>query len=443
MDVQELSPTLEPTAQIQQLFLELATAIGAGLLVGLQRQRSNSDLAGIRTFPLIALFGAMCGVLARLFEPTGVWVVGAGFIALALVIHTGTMGRKANDKTEGSRGIVTEMAILVVFGCGLLIVLKRPGLGVAIATTTAVLLHLKPSLHRFTAALCDMDVRAIMQFAAIALIILPVVPNRTMGPFEAINPYKLWLLVVLVTGISLAGYVAIRIFGSRAGTALAAGLGGLVSSTATTVSFARMAKTKKSLIDSSCAAIAIASAVMAARVVVFAYLAARERATEMLPALGAFFVVSVAVAAVATLRAKVDARAERGGEEAASATTKQKNPAELKTALFFAGLFAVIQVVIVFAERQFGNSGLYAVAAFSGLTDMAAITLSTSELLFREQITSSAASIAIVLAAVVNTIVKLGIAWSMGGIALTKKLAITLLPPVVTGVGVIVYLLIW
>lgn len=417
-------------------------ALGAGLLVGLQRQRANSSLAGIRTFPLIALFGAICALLSREFEGSGAWIIAAGFLALAVVLRSG-VGRAVDAEAKAVRGIITEIAILVVFGCGVLIVLKKPGLGVAIAAATAVLLHLKPSLHRFTAALSDMDVRAIMQFAAIALIILPVVPNRAMGPFEAINPYKLWLLVVLVTGISLTGYVAIRIFGSRAGTALAAGLGGLVSSTATTVSFARMAKTKKALIDSSCAAIAIASAVMAARVVVFAYLAARERATEMLPALGAFFVVSVAVAVFATLRAKVDKGAERGSEEAASSTAKQKNPAELKTALFFAGLFAVIQVVIVFAERQFGNSGLYAVAAFSGLTDMAAITLSTSELLFREQITSSAASIAIVLAAVVNTIVKLGIAWSVGGIALTKKLTMTLLPPMVTGVGVIVYLLIW
>ncbi|MGH7243495.1 MAG: MgtC/SapB family protein [Phycisphaerales bacterium] len=440
--MQDPSTTIDPAAQAGDVIFNLGMAIGAGLLVGLQRQRANSDLAGIRTFPLIALFGAMCGVLARLFEPMGVWVVASAFVALGLVIHAnrnlGRVSAKSQEsEAKAGRGIVTEMAVFVVFGCGLLIVLKMPGLGVSIAAATAVLLHLKPSLHKFTAALSDVDVRAIMQFAAISLVILPVVPNRVMGPFDAINPYNLWLMVVLVTGISLAGYVAIRIFGSGAGTLLAGLLGGLASSTATTVSFSRVAKQKGGRCAASTAAIAIASGVMAARTMVFAYAAARERSADLLIWIGVFTGASVVAAAIAIA---VSWREKPSGAEAQAQLSNQKNPTELKAALFFAGIFAVVQVLVIAGNKYFGNSGLFAVAAISGLTDMGAITLSTAGMVLGEQITGTAGAAAIVLAAVVNTIVKVGIAWSLGGATLAKHLGLILLIPIVAGLATAVYL---
>lgn len=430
--------SIETMVEGGNVFLDLATALGAGLLVGLQRQRANSDLAGIRTFPLIALFGAMCAMLARLFEPSGVWVVASGFVALALIIHAGQVGRAPAERDgKAPRGIVTEMAILVVFGAGVLIVMKHAALGVSIAAATAVLLHLKPSLHKFTAALSDTDVRAIMQFAAISLIILPVVPNRVMGPFEAINPYNLWLMVVLVTGISLSGYVAIRLFGSGAGTLLAGLLGGLVSSTATTVSFSRMAKLRQGKCAASTAAIAIASGVMAVRTVIFAYAAAREKSGELVAWLMVFLVASVIAAGIALLLAWRD---EPKGTEAQTQLSNQKNPTELKAALFFALMFAVVQVLVIAGNKYFGNSGLFVVAAISGLTDMGAITLSTAAMVLREQVDGATAAATITLAAVVNTIVKIGIAWSLGGVTLAKRIGAILLIPIVAGVVVVVYL---
>lgn len=424
------------------VFLDLAMALGAGLLVGLQRQRANSDLAGIRTFPLIALFGAICGILARVFEPSGVWIVAAGFIALGLLIHANRNGGERSAKSrdaesKAGRGIVTEMAVFVIFGCGLLIILKMPGLGVSIAAATAVLLHLKPSLHKFTAALSDTDVRAIMQFAAISLVILPVVPNRVMGPFNAINPYNLWLMVVLVTGISLAGYVAIRLFGSGAGTLLAGLLGGLVSSTATTVSFSRMAKLRGGKCAASVAAIAIASLVMAVRTMVLAYAAGGEASAGMLAWFGVFTGASVVAAVLAIIPAWRDEPKE---SEAKSQFENQKNPTELRAALFFAFMFAAVQILVIAGKEYFGNSGLFAVAAISGTTDMGAITLSTASLLSRGQTDSSTAAAAITLAAVVNTIVKIGIAWSLGGTTLAKRLAFVLLLPIVTGAVAVVWL---
>ena len=411
-------------------------ALGAGLLVGLQRQRANSPLAGIRTFPLIALLGAICGLLSREFEASGAWIIAAGFIALAFVLKSG-MGRAVDPEAKAVRGIITEIAILVVFGCGVLIVLKKPGLGVSIAAATAVLLHLKPSLHKFTAALSETDVRAIMQFAAISLIILPVVPNRVMGPFEAINPYNLWLMVVLVTGISLAGYVAIRLFGSGAGTLLAGLLGGLVSSTATTVSFSRMAKLREGKCAASTAAIAIASGVMAVRTVIFAYAAAREKSGDLVAWLMVFLGASVIAAAIAIVMAWRD---EPKGNEAQTQFSNQKNPTELKAALFFAGMFAVVQVLVIAGNKYFGNSGLFLVAAISGLTDMGAITLSTAGMVLRDQVDGATAAAAITLAAVVNTVVKIGIAWSLGGVALAKRVGVILFVPIAAGVVVVGWL---
>lgn len=428
--------TIEPAAATGNAFLDLAMALGAGLLVGLQRQRANSPLAGIRTFPLIALLGAICGLLSGEFEGSGAWIISAGFIALAFVLKSG-MGRAVDPEAKAVRGIITEIAILVVFGCGVLIVLKKPGLGVAIAAATAVLLHLKPSLHKFTAALSETDVRAIMQFAAISLVILPVVPNRVMGPFDAINPYNLWLMVVLVTGISLAGYVAIRLFGSGAGTLMAGLLGGLVSSTATTVSFSRMAKLRGGKCAASVAAIAIASLVMAVRTMVLALAAGGENSTEMLAWLGVFTGASVVAAAIAIVPAWRDEPKE---SEAKSQFENQKNPTELKAALFFAFMFAAVQILVIAGRQYFGNSGLFVVAAISGTTDMGAITLSTAGLVSRGQVDGATAAAAITLAAVVNTIVKIGIAWSLGGVTLAKRLGVILLLPIAAGGAVVIWL---
>ena len=279
--------------------------------------------------------------------------------------------------------------------------------------------------------------RAIMQFAAISLVNLPVIPNRVMGPFDAINPYNLWLMVVLVTGISLAGYVAIRLFGSGAGTMLAGLLGGLVSSTATTVSFSRIAKRRDGKCAACVAAIAIASLVMAARTLVLAYAAGGGQSAQMLAWLSAFLIASIVAAGLAILPAWREKPKEA---EAPSQFSNQKNPTELKAALFFALMFAGVQILVIAGKQYFGNSGLFAVAAISGTTDMGAITLSTAALVSRGQIDGATAAAAITLAAVVNTIVKIGIAWSLGGVALAKRLGLILLLPIATGIVVVGWL---
>jgi len=435
-----------PSVEPREIFLDLAIALAGGLLVGLQRERTHSDLAGIRTFPLIALFGALCAVLARATASfpadagavgiPGVLLIAGGLIAIAIVVLTGNLVRPPEKAGETEpHGLTTEVAILVIFASGVLVGLHLHAVGVAVAAMTAVLLHLKASLHKLTRSLTDDDVLAVMQFAVIALIIFPVIPDRAMGPYGAVNPYKLWLMVVLVTGISLCGYVALRVFGARAGTLLAALLGGLVSSTATTVSLSRLVKADGALAATAAPAIAIANSVMLARVMVLAFVAGQSSAPAILPALAVVFVASAIGAGAGVFIS----RKGRDKEEAI-ACTKQKNPTELKAALFFAALFAVVQVLVVAGKDLFGRAGLFGVAAISGLTDMDAITLSTAGMARTGSVDGATAAIAILIAALVNTIVKLVIAGSLGSAALARRLALILLVPLIAGIAAVGYL---
>lgn len=430
----------------REIFLDLAVALASGLLVGLQRERTHADLAGIRTFPLIAIFGAMCAVLARAVVgfPTdaaavgmpGVLIIAGGLVAISIVVLTGNLIRLTFKSNDGEPpGLTTEVAILVIFSCGVMVGLQLYAPGVAIAAATAVLLHLKASLQRLTKSLSDNDVRAVMQFAVIALVIFPVIPNQPMGPYNAINPYKLWLMVVLVTGISLCGYVALRVFGSKAGTYLAAFLGGLVSSTATTVSLSRLAKSKGASTASAAPAIAIANSVMLVRVMVLAFAAAQGSSATIVIAIGAVLAASaVGAAGGVLLSGKHREKAE------AIAAENQKNPTELKSALIFAGLFAVVQVLVIAGKEQLGRAGLFGIAALSGLTDMDAITLSTGGMARAGEVDGATAAIAIVIAAIMNTLVKLAIAGSLGGGALAARLGAIFLLPLAAGVIAIVSL---
>ncbi|MBX3390075.1 MAG: MgtC/SapB family protein [Phycisphaeraceae bacterium] len=430
----------------REIFLSLAVALASGLLVGMQRERTHSDLAGIRTFPLIAAFGALCAILARAVASfpvetaavgvAGVLIIAGGLVAIAIVVLTGNLVRPVpTGQDQEPHGLTTEMAILVMFACGTLIGLRMYAPSVAMAAATAVLLHLKTPLHRFIRGLSDTDVRAVLQFAVIALIIFPVIPNEAMGPYDAINPYKIWLMVVLVTGISLCGYVALRVFGTKSGTLLAALLGGLVSSTATTVSVSRMVRSKGASAASAAPAIALANSVMLVRVIILAFAAARGSATVIAVALAVVLAASVVGAGTGFLIAR-----RTKDSEIAFSPSNQKNPTELKSALVFAALFALVQLLAIAGKENLGRAGLFAIAAISGLTDMDAITLSTAGMAKSGQADGSTAAVAIIIAAVVNTLVKLAIAGALGGAPLARRLGTILLAPIVAGVAVVVAL---
>jgi uncharacterized membrane protein (DUF4010 family) len=385
----------------------LSLALGLGLLVGLQRERAGSDFGGIRTFPLLTLFGSLCGLFAARW---GGLTIAAGLVATAIVALLANLSKL--KKQQDTRGQTTEVAALVMYAVGVLLTTEQQPLAIVIGGVTAVLLHLKRPMEAFAGRLSETDVSAIMRFAIVSLIVLPVLPDREFGPFQVLNPREIWLMVVLIVGMGLAGYVSFRLFGGRAGVVLGGILGGLVSSTATTVAYARRVRQKASAPALAALIILIASAVAAARVMVEVTVAAGAAAPRILPPLGAILGLMVVVALASLFVTKTS-----DGEQ-----PDQSNPAQLKGALVFGAIYAAVLFVTAAAKDLLGAEALYAVAVISGFVDVDAITLSTSRLAAAQKIDVDTAWRLIVVATLSNVAFKTGLAFALGSAALFARL---------------------
>lgn len=392
-----------------ELFMTLATALGLGALVGLQREHAGSEVAGIRTFPLITILGTLSGLLAATL---GGWIVG---VALAGVVAAMVLGNiYAVRPKDESPGTTTEIAMLVMFTIGVMLAMEMRSLAVVTTGAVVLLLHAKELLHRLVDRMGDRDVRGVMTFVLIALVVLPILPDEDYGPFGVWNPRRIWLVVVLVVGISLGGYVVYRLVGQERGAVIAGVLGGLISSTATTVSYSRRAAGNADATLPSALVIAIASCIVYGRVLTEIAVVA----PAFLPLAAWPVGIMLAVGALAAAALWLWVRRQKGS------IPEQKNPTELKAALIFAGMYALVIWAIAAGKAYLGESGLYAIAAISGLTDMDAITLSTAGLVSRGELNPAIAWRAIVIASMANIVFKLGIAWTLGGLRLTKAAAI-------------------
>jgi uncharacterized membrane protein (DUF4010 family) len=396
--------------EIPEIFSRLGIALGLGLLVGLQRQRTDARLAGIRTFPLVTILGGLCAMLAQSF---GGWVVAIAFGGLALVIVGGNL---ASLRTQEDRpGVTSEVALLVMFAVGAYLMVGSTAIAIAIGGAVAVLLHLKPQMHTLAAKIGDRDFTAIMQFALISLVILPVLPNRYFGPFAVLNPFKIWLMVVLIVGISLGGYVVYKFLGARAGAWASGVLGGLISSTATTVSLARRSKQSPQTPGLAAFVIIVASAIVFVRLGILIGATAPSFVRVALVPLVVMFAV-LALLGWWNLR---------GRDEAAPSMPEQENPTELKPAIVFGLLYALVLLAIAAAKEYFGQSGLYAVAVLSGLTDMDAITLSVTQMVNTEQISAGTGWRLIVVASMANLAFKAGTVAVLGERRLFGRVALS------------------
>jgi uncharacterized membrane protein (DUF4010 family) len=400
----------------------LALALGLGLLVGLQRERVDPRLAGLRTFPMITALGVVCALLAQAF---GGWVVAGGFVALSATVVIGTLMAARRDELHA--GITTEIAILVMFAVGALLVAGPREAGVIVGGGVAVLLHAKPMLRKVVERFSDEDVRGIMQFALVTLVILPVLPDRTFGPYDVLNPRDVWLMVVLVVGVSLAGYLAQRLLGSHVGAVAAGLLGGLVSSTATTIGFSRRTKSQPGFESMALMIVLLAITVLHARVIVEIAAVGQGVFGRIAP--------PVATAGAGALLLAVVAWTRTRRKDTPPATAK--NPAELATALYFAGLYALVLLAVAAGREHFGESSTYVVAALSGATDMDAITLSTTRLANADQLDPDVAWRAILVASIANALFKVGAIWVVGSRALARAATLWLALHVAITVGVI------
>jgi uncharacterized membrane protein (DUF4010 family) len=384
---------------ISSLFQQLGIALGLGLLVGLQRESAASPLAGVRTFPLVTVLGTVCGLLSQAF---GGWILAAGIIALTVIIYVGKIIEMS--KGHPDPGITTEVALLLMFAVGAYLVVGDRAAAIAIGGGAAVLLHFKGELHGVVARLGAGDLKAVMQFALISLVILPVLPNRTYGPFAVLNPRNIWWMVVLIVGISLGGYIAYKFLGQRAGIVLGGILGGMVSSTATTVSYAKRAAAAPGAIGPAAIVIMIASTVVFARLL----LEIATVAPAFLPATAPWLVALLILSAVGSFALWL--RSDKDHDE----MPEQENPSELKSALLFGLIYAVVLFVVAAVKELYGNRGLYVVAALSGLTDVDAITLSTAQLVNAGRLNADDGWRLIVVAAISNLIFKAGAVAALG-----------------------------
>ena len=389
--------------------LDLATALGVGLLIGTERSWSSresrdEELAGLRTFGLAGLFGGLAVLAAGAF---GGWAWIALFLALALLVVAGYL---VESRYSADHGMTTEVALLLTFLLGSLAMTESRLLAAAVAIVVALLLSLKARLHGALNRLNENELSGALKLLFISVVLLPALPDQGYGPWQAFNPYTTWWMVVLIAGIGFAAYVAIRLLGTRHGLMVTALLGGIVSSTAMTITLARLDADR--LRPALAAGLLATSALMFPRVL----LEAGVINPALLPQLLAPMATAGAIYALGALFHYL--RAAQQPESPAEPPLK--NPFELGPALRFAGLLVLILLLVEGAQHWLGDAGVYLVSLLSGLTDVDAITLSLSNSA-RADLSEEVAVRGIFLAALSNSLVKAGLVLLIGGPALAVR----------------------
>ncbi len=409
----------------QEILKALGVSLLLGLLVGLQREWDKHPLAGIRTFTFITLLGSVSALLARDY---GGWVLAAGLLAVAGLLVTGNWMTENGDE-DAPAGQTTEIAALLMFAVGAMLISGHTVPAVVLAGTTAVLLHVKERLHSAIGKLSVTDVRAIFQFVLIAVVILPLVPDQTFGPFAVLNPFKIWLMVVLIVAISLSGYLAYRMVGVRGGSVLGGALGGLISSTATTVSYARQAAANPKAAGTAALVIVIASTVVIVRIAIEVAAVARGLLVTLIPPFAVIFVFMLGVSALLYYRM----------QQAHTEPPEHSNPSQLKPAIIFAGLYAIVLLLVAFVNDRFGDQAIYVAATISGLTDVDALTLSVAELFNQQRVSGDTAWRAILIATLSNLGFKAAAAGMLGGRKLFAIVGAAFAAAIAVGIALILF----
>jgi uncharacterized membrane protein (DUF4010 family) len=401
------------------------TSLAIGLLIGLERERRSSSKAGLRTFALVALLGTLSGLLA---EKTGSgWILAAGLLSVGAMIIAAYINRPDD---AGDPGTTSVVAILVCYCLGAAVWFGYGTLAVMLGIATTVLLYFKAELHGLSSQLTAKDLISILQFAVLSFVILPILPDRNYGPYEALNPHQAWLMVVLVSGVSLAGYAALRLAGPQHGAPMMGLLGGLVSSTATTVVFSRHAHAHAALARTAMVVIMVASLMVLLRLTVMAAVVAPDVIEPLAKVFTGGLVLGLAVTAFGWRR--LEAQGELPMPEV-------RNPTEIRTALGFGALYAVVLFCSAWLSDVAGAKGMYVVALASGLTDVDAITLSSLRLFSIDKLSAGQAVTAIALAVLSNLTFKAGLIATLGGWKLAR-LTLPAMLAVAVGIGLGLFL---
>ncbi len=401
----------------------LGIALGAGLLIGLERgwsSRSSSEgvrAAGLRTHGLVGLLGGFWGLLSKAL---GAFLVGFGFVALGLLVAIVFQQRKTELSDPG---MTSAVALLLTFTLGATAVMADASLAASAAVIAAFLLGFKPALHTWVRSLRREELYATLYLLLISVVMLPILPDRGYGPWQALNPYQIWWMVVLIAGLSYVGYFVIRIAGERHGPMLTGIFGGLAASTAVTLTLSRLSRRGFEIPDALAAGILAACGTMFVRVL----LVSSAVNASLLAGLATPMLVMAAMTYLGAAFYWFRAREARLTEK-----LDLGNPFQLGMALKFGLLLAVIMVVSRVAQSHAGETGIYALATASGIADVDAITLTLSKMSPASLAVETAAR-GIVVAAVTNTLVKTGISIAVGGWRLGARVAVVLLLAVILG----------
>jgi uncharacterized membrane protein (DUF4010 family) len=387
------------------LFQRLAVALAIGFAVGVERGWRDregvegSRTAGIRTYTLTGLLGGVSGLLA---QTLGAWALAAVLVPYAAAFAVFKLREARAEKTYSVTSVV---AALLVFALGAYAVIGDWRLASAAAVAALALLAFRTVLHDWLRTLSWEELRSALILLAMTLIILPLLPDKDLGPYGVFNPYQLWMLTIALGGVSFLGYLAIRVLGAGKGALVAAAVGALISSTAVVLDLARRAAKTPGLARVAVAGGLLAGAVMAARVLLVAAALSAPLALRLAPPLAAFALVSALIAAAAAWRAREPAVKGEG----------LRNPLELKAVLQFAAVLAVITAAAQVAGQVYGPRSLLVVAALAGLADVDAMTLTAGRMTAHQGLAVSFAAGAVLIAVAANSLVKAAIAFFVGG----------------------------
>ncbi len=391
----------------------LAVAMLIGLLVGLDRERAEERkerqlFAGVRTFPMIALAGCVPMLLIRHAGP--LLLLGA-LLAVAAV----TVVAYARGAASGDMGATTEIAAIATFLLGALAGAGELVVAGAAGVAMSVLLVAKPRIEGFSRALSQEEVSAVLQLAVISVIILPVLPNRGYGPWAVLNPREIWWVVVLVASLSFVGFIAARLLGEHRGLPVAGAIGGLVSSTVVTMSMAERSREDERAGRAAAVAAVLASVIMCGRVAFLAAAVDSRILPRLAPAMAGMAVAGLGFARVLG----------RGAGRQGTAPARLRNPFDLRQAIVFAVVFATVVLAVRAAQEYVGTGGLFAVSALSAVADVDAATIAVTRAGPGADEWRGAAA-AVSLAAIVNMLVKLGLAVWRGGPGFRKPMGVAL-----------------
>ncbi|EOU3283714.1 MgtC/SapB family protein [Vibrio harveyi] len=407
----------------EHLIWNLFVALLLGAIVGTQRgwvmrnSVEGSRVAGIRTFSLVGLLGGLVGILANLYTPL---LLGFALIALVILACIAFVIQQKKSEDISITGVVS---LVITFVLGSLAVSGEPALAAAAAVITAVVLDNKRELHQALQRLQEYELDAALRLLLISIVLLPLLPNQAYGPWNALNPYEIWWMVVLIASISFVGYFAIKIGGAKRGILFTSVFAGLSSSTALTLQFSHLSREQSSISPLLASGILLSCGTMFPRLLIVLSVINSQLVTLLWP------IVMIMMIALYFPAWWIWRRSEVGKVEQSN---KQTNPLALQSALFFGVVLAVIMLLSHALSDLFGNAGVLILSALSGITDVDAISLALGRQ-STQTLSVETAALGILIAASVNTVVKMGMVVAIGDKALWRRVAPVMVGCVLSG----------